>query len=136
MHTNACMWTHTSDDNRFVDTADYSKDYSGHANSQSSRLLISGGKIFGCFPALRFLTWRTTPKKEHRTIPRIDMFKKYFYKSVNPFTLHNWFRNVVVYNIFISWRFTHNFVKISGHLLGKFPKIPIFSVEASVLLHT
>lgn len=50
MHAHVC--THTSDDNRFVDTADYSKDYSGHANLQYSplpgaRRAAPGRKILG-----------------------------------------------------------------------------------------
>lgn len=55
-YRNAYTWTHMNDDNRFVDTVDYSKDYSSHANSWSSRLLISGAKNFGRFVALHLLT--------------------------------------------------------------------------------
>lgn len=45
-------WTHTSGDNRFVDTTDYSKDYSGHANSRAYS--YQERKISGAFPTSSF----------------------------------------------------------------------------------
>lgn len=48
-HTETYMHEHIrGGDNRFVDTADYSKDYSGHANSRAYS--YQERKILGAFP--------------------------------------------------------------------------------------